>query len=143
MTAGNFRELKGKLEQIATTGVDDEESEEGQDAELFWKISRRYHLARKIVSIWNEEDHATKARLLIALAFELYFNHFGERVRFNRVKMELERASKPLTPAQRSEVLSFLGVCGKQYEQETKEDLMVLGLSDIVRSIVAKKDASR
>lgn len=139
----DFRELKKELEQIATAGVDDEEPEEGQEPGLLWKISGRYHLARKIVSIWNEEDRTTKAKLLIALAFELDFNDFGTREGFNRAKTELDHASKHLTSAQRSDVLSFLSFCGKEYEQETREDQWVLGLSDIIRPIVAKKDASR
>ena len=66
--AADLRELLPDLERVATSSPEDVEGEEGGS----WRsgparpVVDRFHMARKVASLWNEEDPYTRARLLLA-----------------------------------------------------------------------------
>jgi hypothetical protein len=68
--AADLREFKSDIERIATASPADEE---GRKATSFGgaatDVTERYHLARKVAALWNEEDVLTRGKLLIAFGF--------------------------------------------------------------------------
>jgi hypothetical protein len=66
--AAELRELLPDLERVATSSPEDVEGEDGSS----WRggpprpVVDRFHMARKVAAIWNEDDPYTRARLLLA-----------------------------------------------------------------------------
>jgi hypothetical protein len=66
----DLRELKGDLECIATADPEDYESRQASSyGGAVTPVTGRFHAARKVVAVWNEEDLLTRAKLLIAFDF--------------------------------------------------------------------------
>jgi hypothetical protein len=110
--AADLRELKPRLEQLATSGPDDhEDSRANRHGGEETAVQGRFHLARKMVSIWNEEDLPSRAKLLLALAkteegaFDEPASHPERRA---RLEVELKRIAGELTTDGREEVRRFL-----------------------------------
>ncbi len=107
----DLRELQPDIERIATSGPDDYESERAHSCGGHPSdVDDRFHLARKIASLWNEEDPATKARLLLAFGF-----HQAPKLSVNprpeqtfRMETELSRLSPTLSPDHRRQVTEFI-----------------------------------
>ncbi|MHC4526729.1 MAG: hypothetical protein ACYS29_02555 [Planctomycetota bacterium] len=102
----DFKDLRADLGRIATSGPDvcEDEDYSGPSRD----VTGRYHLARKVASLWNEDDPITRGRLLIAFAFEL--SHFIEHEpgRLDRLRQALSDAAKELSTDQRQRVAGFL-----------------------------------
>jgi hypothetical protein len=65
----DLRELKPELERIATNGPLEYESIWSTSATNHRQtVKQRFHRARHIAALWNEEDAFTRARLLVAFA---------------------------------------------------------------------------
>ncbi len=146
--AAGLKELKPRLEQIATSGPDVIEDDNMRIYGAKRELKGRSHLVRKIVSLWNEEDLVTRAKLLIAFGFEheydiLYADSDVCTERFKRLKQDLSDIADSLSEKQRSEVLSFIRWCEKhrgegeanQYYQEETTSLARL-LRDILNKQV-------
>jgi len=109
--AADLRELKGDLERIATSGPAEKESELADTAGGDPKpVVGKYHRARQVAQLWNEEDAVTRAKLHIALGLDQAYHFVGEsrpsgmRFRFER---GLADAAKELNADQRKEVARF------------------------------------
>lgn len=109
--SADLRELKPDLERIATSSPDDYEDERAHSCggEVS-AVEGRFHLARKILSLWNEEDTMTRCRLLLAFGFNDTFEFVEEPVpeRLVRMKFELAKTAQILTREQLKEVSDFL-----------------------------------
>ena len=73
-------------------------------------IEGRFHLARQILSLWNEEDAMTRCRLLLAFGFNHAYEFVEEPVpeRLARMKIELAKTAQALTCDERKEATDFL-----------------------------------
>ncbi len=108
--AADLRELQPDIERIATSGPDDYESERahsygGPPSD----VDDRFHLARHIASLWNEEDPATQARLLLAFGFHQasYLSVNPRPEQTFRMETELSRLAPTLSPDHRRQVTEF------------------------------------
>ena len=122
--SADLRALKPDLEGIATSGPDDYEDERAHSyGGEVCDIGRRFHLARKIASPWNEEDLLTKCRLLLTLglndAFEFVEEPDAERL--TRMKSELAKTAKALTPEQKKQIVAFLAWYQNEHISNEKE----------------------
>ncbi|MHC4131622.1 MAG: hypothetical protein ACYSSP_02005 [Planctomycetota bacterium] len=124
--SSDIQELKPELEQISTSGPDVREGNSRVSPSSIEQrgLAVRFHLARKVVSIWNEEDTVTKAKLLIALGFE--HTHYTDRryypERSNRLEYSLSDISEELNEEQLKEVLDFIRWRENyKYEDENEE----------------------
>lgn len=109
--SADLRGLKADLERIATSGPDDYEDERAHSCGGKARaIEGRFHLARKILSLWNEEDPMTRCRLLLAFGFNNAYEFVEAPVteRLARMKIELAKTAQILTREQRKEVSDFL-----------------------------------
>ena len=109
--AADLRKLLPDVERIATSGPDDYESERancyGGEASA---VDDRFHLARQIAALWNEEDPATAAKLLLAFGFHQARNLSVDSRPEQAVRMdaELSRLARTLAPEQRPQAAAFL-----------------------------------
>ena len=100
--AADLREFKGDIERIATASPTDEE---GRRASSYGgpitAVNERYHLARKIAALWNEEDLLTRGKLLIALGFKNSYEFVESDAleRQERMKEALMTLAREATPA--------------------------------------------
>lgn len=106
--SADLRELKTEVERLATAGPDDYEDRKGSS----WggpvaPVEGRFHLARKIASVWNEPDAPTRVRLLVGLLAGEPNEALGES-RARRIQIELDRAAGGLTKPQRAQIAHFL-----------------------------------
>lgn len=109
--AADLRQLQPDIERIATSGPDDYESERAHSCGGHPSdVDDRFHLARQIASLWNEEDPATKALLLLAFGFHqalnLSVNPGTEQS--CRMETELSRLAPTLSPDHRRQVTKFI-----------------------------------
>jgi hypothetical protein len=113
--AADLRELKPDLETLATAEPKDYEdarahSYGGEES----PVTGRYHMARKIVALWNEEDDLTRAKLMIAWGLEeaYYFTAVdAPPERKQRLEMELRKINDGLSPDGRTAISLFLQKC--------------------------------
>jgi hypothetical protein len=142
--AGDFQEMKPQLERISTADPEDIESDDANMSGLIRKPAGRYHLARKVVNIWNEEDNLAKAKLSIAFAFAYDLNNRYRPERFNRVELELSKIREHLSREQRINLLSFVEFCERypidkeDFEITTNMKSMRSGLAQVIESIIKK-----
>lgn len=108
--AADLRELKGDLERLATSGPGAQESERANTAGGGVKpVSGKFHKARQVAQLWNEEDALTRAKLTVALALdEAYaFTGTSHPSRRRRFEQALAAAAKELSVEQRKAVVEF------------------------------------
>jgi hypothetical protein len=106
----DVRQLQSDVEHLATHDPDEYQdikaSSSGGNAS---DVTGRFHLARKIASLWSETDPLTEARLLVAFgaseAEELFRNPHPERLA--RLKTEMNRIADKL-PAEQKDGLRKL-----------------------------------
>jgi hypothetical protein len=109
--SADLRGLKSDLKRIATSGPDDYEDERAHSCGgEIRAIEGRFHLARKILHLWNEEDAMTRCRLLLAFGFNDAYEYVEEPMpeRLVRMRTELAKTARILTREQRKEVSVFL-----------------------------------
>jgi len=114
--AADLRELRPDIERIATSAPSDTEGIAGgyvfaSSAPEAPSVSGRYHMARKLAALWNEEDALTRAKLLLALGFhEAYYfvEAEGYPDRDVRMKTELTQLSTTLSSEQKRQIAAFL-----------------------------------
>jgi hypothetical protein len=106
----DLRELQPDLERLATSGPDDSEG----DFNGAWRANstspHRFHLPRKILAIWNEEDPATRTKLLLAygvLENRGHMEDYGIATRL-RLDQELEKLATSLSFDQKLEAIDFI-----------------------------------
>lgn len=105
----DLRDLKPDLESIATSGPDDYEDERANSyGGVVRAVDGRFHLARKIVSLWNEEDLATRCCLLLIFGLNENCFYSGNPEQSARIKSELTKTVQVLTPEQRKQMIVFL-----------------------------------
>lgn len=87
--AYDLRELRPQLMTLANAGPDDQE---GPRVELSGGAATpqcaRYHLARQILSLWDEPDAATRARLLCAFALQRGIEPSGDAPQVQHLRRE-------------------------------------------------------
>jgi hypothetical protein len=109
--AADLREFKSDIESIATGSPADEE---GRKATSFGgaatDVTERYHLARKIAALWNEEDVLTRGKLLIAFGFsEAYdFVESDALERGEHMKEVLAALAREASPADLKALSEFM-----------------------------------
>ncbi|MFH1038519.1 MAG: hypothetical protein V1789_07635 [PVC group bacterium] len=109
--AADLRSLKPELERIATSSPEDYEGKKAYTSSSnITQVTERYHMARKVVSLWNEEDTVTRAKLLLAFGFDesYYMEESGNPERLNRMKIELTQLANSLSPEDLNKIESFL-----------------------------------
>jgi hypothetical protein len=100
--SADLRSLLPEIEKIATMGPGEEEAEG----------SGRYHLARKIVALWSEEDLATQGKLLIAFGLaERSFVESDALERGEQIREELGQLARAVTPDGLIKISNFLAWC--------------------------------
>jgi len=95
------RELRGDLDRLATAGPLEYEGPLQKPAAPDGEAHGRFHLARKVLSLWDEQDPLTRGRLLVAFGFEE-----GTGVE-KTVRRRLADLARSLTPADRRELAGF------------------------------------
>jgi hypothetical protein len=108
----DLRELKGDVAALGTASPEDYEGGKVRlAADGALSVRPRYHMARKIAAIWNEEDPATRGRLLAAF----YFNHGGSCKSATRTaRRQLQNLAKTL----RSDAAQQVAAFASWYERE-------------------------
>ena len=109
----DFRELKPQIERLATSGPEDYEGSHGTTASTEkTSVTHRLHRARHIAALWNEEDAATRARLLVAFALA-QADKFADREQpAARVwRLRLAALARQLQPKHRARALQFVAWC--------------------------------
>ncbi len=110
---GDLRELKGRIEELANGAPDEAGGPLAScSMEKPRKVVGRYHRARMIASLWNEEDALTRAKLAVAYSFEVCWRHcYRERddAYFERMRDELAAAKRSLDDGSLAELEDFLG----------------------------------
>lgn len=113
--AADLRGLRNELERLATSGADDvEDGKANSCGGDVTPVEGRFHLARKIVAIWNEPDPHTRAKLLLAFgANELPDEECPERAA--RLRLELQALRTALSADELAAALSFLDwLCARE-----------------------------
>ncbi len=116
--AADLRELAPDVERVATSSPDDIEGDQVHT----WRggpataVKDRFHLARKILAVWKEEDALTRARLL--LAFGRFEPVLATPERTERIKAGLDLASRALSDDERARLRPFL----EHIEASAEED---------------------
>jgi len=109
--AADLREFKDDIERIATASPTDEE---GHRASSFGgpltEVNERYHLARKIAALWNEEDLLTRGKLLIALGFKEAYELMESAALERRESMKeaLMKSAREATPTDLEALRKFM-----------------------------------
>ncbi len=104
------RECKSKLEKFATSGPRDAEGLlSSMETSVAEPVRHRFHEARRVVSIWNEEDPATRACLLIGFALHRpdHFTPETQPESWQLCREQLLAAFRPLDSAGRARVREF------------------------------------
>jgi hypothetical protein len=107
----DLHELQPDIERLATANPDEFEdikaSSYGGSASA---VTGRFHLARKILSLWSEPDPLTRAKLLVAFcaseAEEFFRNPHPERL--TKLKADMNRASDELSPDAKDALRAFV-----------------------------------
>ncbi|HKP03346.1 MAG TPA: hypothetical protein VJU77_08265 [Chthoniobacterales bacterium] len=109
--SADLRVLQPDVERLATRNGDEfEDRKAGSFGGAVGPLTGRFHLARKLMSLWEEPDAVTRARLLIALAIGEN-NDFIEKEnpeRFKRFEAEINRLSSKLSAEQKQKLSAFL-----------------------------------
>ncbi len=102
----DMRELGPDLEHIATTGPEDCGGEEYLGStDKVAPITERYHLARKVVATWNEEDPLARAKLLITFWWnEARFRNVARPA----IQKQLQELAANLSGSDKQQVLDFM-----------------------------------
>ena len=109
--SADLRELLPDLERLATHSADEYEDRKARSSGgPVSPVNGRFHLARKIVSLWRETDALTRARLLVALAAAEGHEFIGEPEpeRLARLKAEMSRVALELPADGKQPLASFL-----------------------------------
>jgi len=123
--AADLRQLERHLARIATSGPDAEETQEyyssGPTPPDFLRLS---HLARKILSIWKEEDVVTRAKLLMALALDREYSmeSSGDRGISEMMAKSLKNSWDSMNADQRKEIHAFPDWAGKEGKGEKADE---------------------
>lgn len=105
--AMNYCELRVDLENLATGGPEDYEGEKADSScSIASPVTERYHVARKVAAIWNEEDPLTRAKLLIA--FGLGSGDDSDDVALPEVRRQLQELAGVLPPKDAQRVIDFI-----------------------------------
>jgi len=130
--AADLRDLQSEVERVATSDPEDVEgTRSDRSANDPAEIPDRYHLARKIAAVWNEEEPVARAKLLLAWGFhdvqhvviprevsragdsmsaaDDYWSARSRRAeRSVRMKAELERLANTLSAEHKRDVVAFI-----------------------------------
>jgi hypothetical protein len=96
----DLRELRPDIERLATRNADEFENIKAESyGGSASAVAGRFHLARKILSLWSEPDPLTRAKLLVTFcateAEEFFRNPHPERI--VRMKADMNRATDELS----------------------------------------------
>lgn len=108
--AGNVRGLAPRMVEIATAGPGTYENQVFSSS-LPYQVTGRWHLARKVASLWHEEDALTRGKLLIAFGFAEAFYFLpegGYPERTSQMLDELTAVNRDLPAVQRAQLGKFL-----------------------------------
>lgn len=109
--AADLRDLRPKLEELATSGPDDYEDQKASvSGGEVSPVRGRFHLARKIADLWRADDALTRIRLLAAFAlshpYEFASDANPERVA--RLDSVLQQSVRSLTNDERERLPASL-----------------------------------
>jgi hypothetical protein len=109
--AADLRGLKPEIERLATSSPDEYEDKRSDTwGGTIQPIEGRFHLARKIASLWNEEDPDTKVRLMFAFLLQDGASFVGgaSPERTNRMRDDLRSGVAKLSPMRKAALSRFL-----------------------------------
>jgi hypothetical protein len=109
--SADIREAQPDLERLATQDPSEYENEKASSSGgAVSQVRGRFHLARKIVSLWSEPDPLTQAKLLATFGAMNVFVCCLEPQpeRLTRLKMEMNRVSETLSPDAKASLSRFL-----------------------------------
>ena len=112
--AADFKQFKDRLVEIATSSPEDYEDHAAYSSGPDKDIDGRYHMARKVCALWNEEDPVTRCKLWIAFGLEDYYEIMKSPACTLRLKEELSRIASGLTPKQKGDILDFIDFCHRE-----------------------------
>jgi hypothetical protein len=110
--AADLRELLPDLERVATSSLEDVEGEDGSS----WRsgptrpVVDRFHIARKVAALWNEDDPYTRTRLLLAFGRREPILSSPEREAQTKRALAAGASSLSDSPADKQRLRAFLGV---------------------------------
>jgi hypothetical protein len=111
--SADLRDLKPEMQRLATSDPGAfEDTRAHTSGGAASDVTGRFHLARKILSLWEEQDAYTRARLLIALAVGEN-NEFIEKEhpeRFARFEAEINRLGRELSAEEKQKLSAFMDV---------------------------------
>jgi len=111
----DLRDLKSDLERIATGGPEDYEGARASGGgSQKQDVAERFHRARHILTLWNEEDPLTRARLLVTYALgdpETFVKK--ETGAMETFHQQFIATRDLLSDAQRKDLASFVDWCEK------------------------------
>ena len=127
----DLREFAPVLETLATSGP--------EDFEAGWAVLSantrlpmtdfRFHGARRVLSVWKEEDAATRVKLLVALALR-------EEARpgfLDEIDRQLVAQRDRLNPAQRDATLAFIRWCEANAAAKLREKRGPMDPAEVVK----------
>ncbi|MBL8113223.1 MAG: hypothetical protein JNK60_10080, partial [Acidobacteria bacterium] len=137
--AADLRELRPDIERIATGSAEDVEGDKiNRSGGRVTPVAERYHLARKILAVWDEPDAFTRAKLIVAFAFALEpWQLEGAPERADRVRSNLEDTLSRMSGPQRAELRVFVADAAKTRTETVGSDPSPASrLRELVRSAV-------
>jgi len=126
----NLRELRGDLENIATAGPEDYEGARAysRGGEVT-PVTGRFHMPRRILAIWDEEDRLTRAKLLVTFCL----NHEADCAGMARrtMRTQLKELVRALSPEEARQAFLFADWCARTlpyngYGESLPEDGLTL-----------------
>ena len=111
----DLRDVAPQVVEAATNSPEDYEGEHGRTSSTQrLLIKQRFHRARHVAALWNEEDPLTRAKLLIAFAvanapeFEI-----GRESATERIRTDLAKLWPALSAVEQKELRDFTAWCGE------------------------------
>lgn len=119
--AAGFTRFKDRLAEIATSGPEDYEDEAAYSSGPFSDVNGRYHMARQVCALWNEEDPVTRCKLWIAFGLADYYETMKNPACKLRLEEGLSGIASNLTREQKDAVLTFIDFCYQETSDHWKK----------------------
>lgn len=136
--AAGFKQFKDRLEQIATSSPADYEDEDAYVSGSYREVNGRYHIARKVCTLWNEQDPVTRCKLWIAFGLDDSYEIMENQACKLRMKEELSNIASGLTREKKDEIIDFIAFCNRETLDKWKSQTEFL---EMVRYILGNGDS--
>jgi hypothetical protein len=101
----DLREVRPQLAAIATSSPDDGEGATSDELPSHFRLDRpRYHWPRHVLTMWDEPDPVTKAKLVIAHSWQVWW-YLPDTL--SRARIELSALAATCSPEQKADIHHF------------------------------------